>query len=111
MIAVAGLDAWGTPVSEESVHRHELFAEHLALEPGARLEDDAFYAALADPSGIARSCRRARATRCSSTRPTGLRVAVAQRVALGLIERGVGEVVWGDIRREEWTVVRRGVRT
>jgi hypothetical protein len=39
-----------------------------------------------------------------------VRIAVAQRIALGLIERGVGEVVWGDIRREEWTVVRRGVR-
>src|SRR4029078_7342821 len=51
VIAVAGLDAWGTPIGEETVHRHEQFAEQLALQPGQRLEDDAFYAALADPSG------------------------------------------------------------
>jgi probable selenium-dependent hydroxylase accessory protein YqeC len=112
VIAVAGLDAWGTPVSEESVHRHELFAEHLALEPGTRLEDDAFYAALADSSGyraLVPPGARYAVFLNKADRP--VRVAVAQRVALGLIERGVGEVVWGDIRREEWTVVRRGVRT
>ena len=39
-----------------------------------------------------------------------MRVAVAQRLASGLIERGVGEVLWGDVRRQEWTSVRRGAR-
>lgn len=111
VIAVAGLDAWGTPVGEETVHRHELFAEHLALEPGQRLEDDAYYAALADPSGYrALVPPGARYSVFLNKADRPVRIAVAQRIALGLIERGVGEVVWGDIRREEWTVVRRGVR-
>ena len=112
VVAVAGLDAWGTPLGEDSVHRHDLFAEHLALAPGTRLEDDAFYAALADPSGyraLVPPGARYAVFLNKADRP--VRVAVAQRIALGLIERGVGEVVWGDIRREEWTVVRRGVRT
>jgi probable selenium-dependent hydroxylase accessory protein YqeC len=111
VIAVAGLDAWGTPVGEETVHRHELFAEHLALEAGQRLEDDAYYAALADPSGYrALVPPGARYSVFLNKADRPVRIAVAQRIALGLIERGVGEVVWGDIRREEWTVVRRGVR-
>lgn len=112
VISVAGLDAWGTPIGEETVHRHEQFAEHLALEPGQRLEDDAYYAALADPSGyraLVPPGARYAVFLNKADRP--VRIAVAQRIALGLIERGVGEVVWGDIRREEWTVVKRGVRT
>jgi probable selenium-dependent hydroxylase accessory protein YqeC len=111
VIAVAGLDAWGTPLGEDTVHRHEQFAEHLAMGAGERLEDDAYYAALADASGyraLVPPGARYAVFLNKADRP--VRVAVAQRIALGLIERGVGEVVWGDVRREEWTVVRRGVR-
>lgn len=111
VIAVAGLDAWGTPIGEDTVHRHDLFAERAAIGEGDRLEDDAYYATLADPTGyraLVPPGARYAVFLNKADRP--VRVAVAQRVAMGLIERGVGEVVWGDVRRQEWTVVRRGVR-
>lgn len=111
VIAVAGLDAWGTPLGEDTVHQHERFAGRLGIEAGERLEDDAYYAALADPAGyrsfVPPGARYAVFLN-KADRP--VRIAVAQRIAAGLIERGVGEVVWGDVRRQEWTVVRRGVR-
>ena len=111
VIAVAGLDAWGTPIGEETVHGHELFAARGALGEADRLEDDAYYAVLADPAGyraLVPPGARYAAFLNKADRP--VRIAVAQRVAQGLIDRGVGEVVWGDVRRQEWTVVRRGVR-
>lgn len=112
VLAVAGLDAWGTPLGEDTVHLHERFSERLSLGPGERLEDDAYYAALADPAGyrtLVPPGARYAVFLNQADRP--VRIAVAQRIAAGLIERGVGEVVWGDVRRQEWTVVRRGVRT
>jgi len=111
VVAVAGLDAWGAPLGPESVHRHEQFAAHLGLSAGERLEDDAFYAALADPAGYRAAVPpggRYAVFLNKADRP--MRVAVAQRLAAGLIERGVGEVLWGDVRRQEWTSVRRGGR-
>lgn len=111
VIAVAGLDAWGTPIGEDTVHGHERFAARTGLGAGERLEDDAYYAALADPAGyrsLVPPGARYAAFLNKADRP--VRVAVAQRVAQGLVERGIGEVVWGDVRRQEWTVVRRGVR-
>ena len=108
VVALAGVDAWGTPLGPEHVHHDALFAERWGLEPGARLEDDAFYAALADPAGY-------RATLPSGARyvvflnqvDRPVRVAVAQRLAHGLNERGVAEVIWGDLRRGEWTLSRQ----
>ncbi len=112
VVAVAGLDAWGTPLGPDTVHRHDLFAAHLGLAEGERIEDDAYYAALADPAGYRAAVPpggRYAVFLNQADRP--VRVAVAQRLALGLVERGVGEVLWGDLRRQEWTSVRRGVRT
>ncbi len=111
VIAVAGLDAWGAPLDEEHVHRAELFAERTGAAPGSRLEDDAFYAALADPAGYRAAvppAARYAVFLNKADRP--VRVAVAQRLAQGLHARGVGEVAWGDVRRGEWTPSRRAAR-
>jgi probable selenium-dependent hydroxylase accessory protein YqeC len=111
VIAVAGLDVWGQPLDDEHVHRAELFAERTGASPGTRLEDDAFYAALADPAGYRAavpSAARYVVFLNQADRP--VRVAVAQRLAQGLHARGVGEVVWGDLLHGEWTLSRRGAR-
>lgn len=112
VVAVAGLDAWGTPLGPETVHRHDLFAAHLGLATGQRIEDDAFYAALADPTGYRSAVPPgARYAVFLNQVDRPVRVAVAQRLAAGLVERGVGEVLWGDLRQGEWTSAGRGVRT
>ena len=111
VVAVAGLDAWGAALGPETVHRHDLFAGHLGMGEGERLEDDAYYAALADPQGYRAAVppgSRYAVFLNKADRP--VRVAVAQRLAAGLVERGVGEVFFGDIRRQDWTSVRRGAR-
>ena len=112
VIAVVGLDAWGAPLGEDTVHRPELFGERRAMVPGQRLEDDVFYAALSDPGGY-RSLLPpgARYAVFLNKVDRPVRTAVAQRLAAGLIERGVNEVLWGDAREHEWTIVKRGVRT
>ena len=83
-----------------------------APRAGSRIEDDAFYAVLADPAGLrgfAPPGARYAVFLNKVDRP--MRVAIAQRLAQGLKERGVGEVLWGDVRRQDWTAVRRGART
>lgn len=111
VLAVAGIDVWGSPLDAEHVHHDAMFAERWGIAPGARLEDDAFYAALADPAGYRASVpsgSRYLVFLNKVDRP--VRSAVAQRLAQGLHERGVGEVAWGDVVRGEWTVSRRGGR-
>ena len=111
VVAVAGIDAWGQPLDADHVHHDALFAERWGMAPGARLEDDAFYAALADPAGYRAAVPpSARYVVFLNKVDRPLRVAVAQRLAQGLIDRGVAEVVWGDLQRGEWTLVRRGTR-
>lgn len=111
VVAVAGLDAWGAPLDDEHVHHAALFAERWGMAPGSRLEDDAFYAALADPAGYRAAVpTAARYVVFLNQADRPVRVAVAQRLAQGLVERGVPEVVWGDLAGGEWTVVRRTAR-
>src|SRR5688500_1254655 len=111
VVAVVGIDAWGMPLDAEHVHHHERFAARTGMEPGDRLEDDAFYAALADPAGYRAGLPpSARYVVFLNQVDRPVRVAVAQRLAEGLNERGVAEVVWGDLRRGEWTVSRRASR-
>ncbi len=111
VVAVAGVDAWGAPLDDDHVHRSALFTERTAVEPGSRIEDDAFYAALADPAGYRASVpppARYLVFLNQADRP--VRVAIAQRLAQGLHARGVGEVAWGDLRRGDWTLTRRSAR-
>lgn len=108
VVALAGVDAWGMPLGSEHVHHDHLFAEMWGIELGDRLEDDAFFAALADPRGYrARVPAGARYVVFLNQVDRPVRVAVAQRLAAGLNERGIAEVVWGDLRRGEWTLSRR----
>jgi probable selenium-dependent hydroxylase accessory protein YqeC len=108
VVALAGIDAWGTPLGPEHVHHDALFAERWDIAPGTRLEDDAFYAALADPAGYrANLPPGARYVVFLNQVDRPVRIAIAQRLAQGLNERGVAEVVWGDLRRGEWTLTRR----
>ena len=108
VVAVAGIDAWGQELGPDHVHHDSLFGERWGLEPGQRLEDDAFYGPLADPGGYrARVPAGARYVVFLNQVDRPMRVAVAQRLAQGLNERGVAEVVWGDLRRGEWTMSRR----
>ena len=111
VVALAGIDAWGQELGPQHVHHDALFAQRWGMAPGTRLEDDAFYAALADPAGYRAAVPPgARYLVFLNMVDRPVRVAVAQRLAQGLVERGVGEVVWGDLRRGEWTVTRRGPR-
>ena len=111
VVALCGMDAWGAELGPDVVHHDALFAEKWGMEPGARLEDDAFYAALADPAGYrARVPAGARYVVFLNKVDRPVRVAVAQRLAHGLNERGVADVAWGDLVRGEWTLSRRGTR-
>jgi probable selenium-dependent hydroxylase accessory protein YqeC len=111
VVALCGIDAWGLELGPEVVHHDALFAETWGMEPGARLEDDAFYAALADPAGYRKGVPAgARYVVFLNKVDRPVRVAIAQRLAAGLHERGVAEVVWGDLARGEWTLSRRGSR-
>ncbi len=108
VLAVAGVDAWGAPLDENAVLHADRLAGRLGASVGDRIEDDAYYAALADPQGLRGVVPPgARYVVFLNQADRPMRVAIAQRVALGLIERGVGEVLWGDVRRQEWTPVRR----
>jgi probable selenium-dependent hydroxylase accessory protein YqeC len=112
VVAVAGVDAWGAPLDETSVLHADRLAERTGAAEGSRVEDDAFYAVLADPAGLrgfAPPGSRYAVFLNKVDRP--MRVAIAQRLAEGLKERGVGEVLWGDVRRQDWTSTRRGART
>ncbi len=108
VVAVAGIDAWGAELGPDVVHHDVLFSELWGIGLGERLEDVAFYAALADPRGY-RKCvpQGARYVVFLNQVDRPMRVAVAQRLAAGLNDRGVTEVVWGDLRRGEWTLSRR----
>ena len=108
VVALAGIDAWGTTLGPTHVHHDALFAEKWGMQFGERIEDDAYYAALADPAGYRKSLPPgARYVVFLNQVDRPVRVAVAQRLAQGLNERGVAEVVWGDLRRGEWTLTRR----
>jgi len=110
-LAVAGVDAWGAPLDETTVLHADRLAERTGAAPGDRIEDDAFYAVLADPAGLrAFVPPGARYAVFLNKVDRPVRVAIAQRIAQGLVERGVGEVLWGDVRRQDWTSVRRGAR-
>src|SRR5262245_8076711 len=107
VVALAGIDAWGAKLGPEHVHHDALFAERWGMEFGQRIEDDAYYAALADPRGYRKTLPQgARYVVFLNQVDRPVRVAVAQRLAQGLNERGVTEVVWGDLRRGEWTMSR-----
>jgi probable selenium-dependent hydroxylase accessory protein YqeC len=111
VIALAGLDVWGAELGPETVDGSERFAAESGMTPGERLEDDAFYRALADPAGYRAAVPPgARYLPFLNKADRPVRMAVAQRLAAGLLERGIGAVVWGDVRRLEWTLVRRGGR-
>src|SRR5688572_4462684 len=108
VVAIAGVDAWGVPLGPEHVHHDSLFGERWGMEPGQRIEDDAFFGPLADPAGYrARVPAGARYVVFLNQVDRPMRVAVAQRLAQGLNDRGIAEVVWGDLRRGEWTLSRR----
>jgi probable selenium-dependent hydroxylase accessory protein YqeC len=110
-IAVAGVDAWGAALDETSVRHADRLAERTGAGVGDRIEDDAFYAVLADPAGLRGFVPPgARYAVFLNKVDRPVRVAIAQRIAQGLVERGVGEVLWGDVRRQDWTSVRRGAR-
>lgn len=112
VLAVAGVDAWGAPLDETSVLHADRLAQRTGASPGDRVEDDAFYAVLADPAGLRGSVPSgARYAVFLNKVDRPVRVAIAQRLADGLKERGVGEVLWGDVRRQDWTSSRRGART
>lgn len=111
VVAVAGLDVWGAELSAETVHRSELFAARWSMVPGERLEDEAFLMALSDPAGYRASVPSgARYLVFLNKADRPVRVAIAQRLAQALHERGVPEVAWGDIRRDEWTAFRKSSR-
>jgi len=111
VLAVAGVDAWGAPLADGAVMHSDILAGRLGAHVGDLIEDDAFYAALADPAGLRSAVPPgARYVVFLNKADRPVRVAIAQRVAQGLLERGVGEVLWGDVRRQEWTLVRRGCR-
>jgi probable selenium-dependent hydroxylase accessory protein YqeC len=111
VIAVAGLDVWGAPLTSDSVHRSELFAVRWGMTPGQRLEDEAFLYALSDPAGYRAAVPAgARYVVFLNQVDRAVRLAVAQRLAEKLHAAGVNEVVYGDVRAGEWTMSRAGTR-
>ncbi len=111
VIAVAGLDAWGSPLTPDTVHRSELFAVRWGMTPGERLEDEAYLYALSDPGGYRAAVPAgARYVVFLNQVDRPVRLAVAQRLVEKLHAAGVTEVVYGDIRAGEWTMSRAGTR-
>jgi probable selenium-dependent hydroxylase accessory protein YqeC len=56
VVAVAGLDAIGRPLTEEWVFRSRLFAEITGLAPGAAITEESVAAALVHEKGIMKDC-------------------------------------------------------
>jgi probable selenium-dependent hydroxylase accessory protein YqeC len=111
VIAVAGLDVWGAPLTPETVHRSELFAVKWGMTPGERLEDEAFLYALGDPSGYRAAVPQgARYVVFLNQVDRPVRLAVAQRLAEKLHAAGVSDVVYGDVLAGDWTLSRAGAR-
>ena len=56
VIAVAGLDAVGQPLTEDWVFRSRLFADITGLSPGAKITEKSVAAALSHEAGIMKGC-------------------------------------------------------
>jgi probable selenium-dependent hydroxylase accessory protein YqeC len=82
VVVVAGLDALGRPLAEESVHRLELVRAATGLALGAPLDEDAFAAALLSPQGyLSRLPRQARGALLLNKAEDDQTLAAARRLA------------------------------
>jgi probable selenium-dependent hydroxylase accessory protein YqeC len=98
VIAVAGMAAWGEPLSERTVHRAELFAERWGYGLGEPIDDRCYEVALGDPEGYRRSVpARARYIVVLNQATDERRAAAAERIAASLRVAGI-EAYWGDVR-------------
>lgn len=98
VIAVAGIGAWGQPISDETVHRSELFCEQWGYAPGERIDDDAFVRPLSDPTGYRRTVSaKARYLVFLNQVDSPEREERARRIAGQLMSQGI-ETWWGDAR-------------
>jgi probable selenium-dependent hydroxylase accessory protein YqeC len=98
VFAVAGMSAWGQPISDETVHRAALFCETWGYAPGEPLDDAAFVTALSDPQGYRRTVpASARYVAILNQADSPARAEAARRIAAGLRRMDV-ETFWGDVR-------------
>lgn len=98
VIAVAGVDVVGKKLSEESVHRAELFGERWGYAPGETIGDEALLQALGAPGGYRKRVPgRARYAVFLNKADNPQRQTLASRLGRLLASRGVA-ALWGDVR-------------
>lgn len=110
VIAVAGVDAWGVELTDECVHRAELFGERWGYAPGEPLGDEAFVFSLGDPEGYRRCVPSdARYAVFLNKADNPERGATASRIAQALATRGV-TALSGDVKQGRIESARAGVK-
>jgi probable selenium-dependent hydroxylase accessory protein YqeC len=97
VLAIAGMAAWGEPLSERTVHRADLFAERWGYGLGEPIDDRCYEVALGDPEGYRRTVpARARYVAMLNQASDERRAQAAARIAASLRAAGV-EAFWGDV--------------
>jgi probable selenium-dependent hydroxylase accessory protein YqeC len=98
VVVVGGLRALGEPLSEERVHRLEVFSELTGIGPGHTIDANAFVRSLL--AGLRNTPENARRATLLTDIEPGRSMSEASVVAHGLWRRGVGKVVLSSLPNE-----------
>jgi len=98
VVVVGGLRALGEPLSEERVHRLEVFSELTGIGPGHTIDANAFVRSLL--AGLRNTPENARRATVLTDIEPGRSMSEASVVAHGLWRRGVGKVVLSSLPNE-----------
>jgi probable selenium-dependent hydroxylase accessory protein YqeC len=98
VVVVGGIRALGEPLSEERVHRPEVFSELTGIGPGHTIDPDAFSRSLL--AGLHNTPENARQAALLTDVEPGRLMSEASVVAHGLWRRGVNKVVLSSLPDE-----------
>ncbi len=98
VVVVGGIRALGEPVSEEQVHRPEVFSELTGIGPGHTIDAGAFARSLL--AGLRNTPENARLAALLTDVEPGRSMSDASVVAHGLWRRGVNKVVLSSLPNE-----------
>jgi probable selenium-dependent hydroxylase accessory protein YqeC len=98
VVVVGGICALGKPLSEERVHRLEVFSEITGIGPGHTIDAGAFVRALL--AGLHSTPEKARQAALLTDVEPGRSMSDASVVAHGIWRRGVNKVVLSSLPNE-----------
>ncbi len=98
VVVVGGIRALGEPLSEEQVHRPEVFSELTGIEPGHTIDPGAFARALL--AGLHNTPENARRTALLTDVEPGRSMSNASVIAHVLWRRGINKVILSSLPNE-----------